>query len=432
MSELLITNAVIVTMDDEQRVIPEGDIYIEDGIIKYVGEKGKYSYPENPRVIEGKGKVALPGLVNGHTHAAMTLFRGYADDLALQEWLETKIWPREGHLKSDDVYWGTLLAIAEMIRGGTTTFADMYFYADEVAQAVRDSGIRASLCGVLLGILPTAAKDLKKAIDFVEKWHGSQERRITAMFGPHALYTCQPEHLKEVAKEARRLGVGIHIHLLETRNERNEILKFGGWEPFAILKESGLLDLPILAAHAIYLNREEIQLVRGLPFRPVHNPGSNMKLASGIAPVPDYLEAGISVALGTDGAASNNNLDMFEEVRLTALLHKVNTLNPTLISAYQALEMATSGGALALGLENEIGQLREGMKADIILVDLGRSHLTPLYDVVAHLVYSARACDVTTTIVDGEILMDDGKLTTLDEQLIISEARKQAEDLMSR
>ncbi|MFZ3062498.1 MAG: amidohydrolase family protein [Actinomycetota bacterium] len=432
MGRLLITNAIVVTMDDEQRVIPEGDIFVEDGTIKYVGEKGQYSYPENVRVIEGKGKVALPGLINAHTHAAMTLFRGYADDLALQEWLETKIWPREAHLKPDDVYWGTLLATAEMIRGGTTTFADMYYYADEVAHAVVDSGIRASLCGVLLGILPTAAEDLKKAINFVEKWHDSKDSRITTMFGPHALYTCQPEHLKEVAKEARRLGVGIHIHLLETKNERDEILKLGGQEPFTILRESGLLDLPILAAHAVYLNQDEVELVRGLPFRPVHNPGSNMKLASGIAPIPDYLEAGISVAIGTDGAASNNNLDMFEEIRLTALLHKVNTTNPTVISAYQALEMATRGGALALGLENEIGQLREGMRADIILVDVKRSHLTPLYDVVAHLVYSARACDVTTTIVDGEILMDDGKLITLDEQLVMREATKQAENLMSR
>jgi len=177
-------------MDDEQRVIPVGDIYVEDGLIKYVGKSGEVAYGEETKVIEGKGKVALPGLINAHTHAAMTLFRGYADDLALQEWLEMKIWPREAHLKPDDVYWGTLLAIAEMIRGGTTTFADMYFYADEVAHAVNDSGIRASLCGVLLGILPTAAADLKKAVSFVEKW-GSLGSRITTMFGPDALYTCQ-------------------------------------------------------------------------------------------------------------------------------------------------------------------------------------------------------------------------------------------------
>lgn len=432
MNRLIVKDTTIITMDDQARIL-KGDILIKDSRIIKVGRTYR---SDGATVIDGSGKVAIPGLVNAHTHAAMTLLRGYADDLALMEWLETKIWPREAHLKPADVYRGTMLAIAEMIRGGTTCFADMYFYPDEVAKAVVETGIRASLCGVLLGILPEAGKMVEEAARFVRRWHGA-EGRITAMFGPHALYTCPIDMLKEVAAHARESGVGVHIHLLETLGERENILATSGEEPFTVLKETGLFELPLLAAHAVYLTSDEIGLaahkvITDAPFTPVHNPGSNLKLASGIAPVPAYLKAGIPVALGTDGAASNNNLDMFEEIRLAALIHKVNTLDPTVVSAYEALTLATRGGATAVGLETEIGQIKEGMRADIALIGMERPHFTPLHDVVTHIVYSASAADVTDTIVGGAVLMRNGELTSVDEEKVMREASAAADDLMRR
>lgn len=431
MDRILIRNTTIVTMDDEKRIINEGEILVEEGRITRVGKAGQVLGAAEARVIDGTGKIALPGLINAHTHAAMTLFRGYADDMALQEWLQTKIWPREAFLQAEDVYWGTMLAITEMIKGGTTSFADMYFFTDEVARAVKESGIRASLCGVLLGILPTADQDLHDAIKFIEKWHGHADR-ITMMFGPHSLYACQTAHLQKIAQESRRLDVGVHIHLLEARNEMDDIIKFNGKEPFVVMEESGLLERPILAAHAVYLNADEIKRIRDLPFTPVHNPGSNLKLASGIAPVPEYLQADIAVGLGTDGAASNNNLDMFEEIRLGALIHKANKFDPTVVSAHEVLRMATRGGAKALGLEDEIGQIKEGMRADIILVDGRKPHLTPRHNVEANLVYSASAADVTETIVNGQLLMENRKLLTVDEEEVMKKASDAAMDLMNR
>lgn len=431
MSKLLIKNAAIVTMDDEKRIIQSGDILIEGSAIHYVGESGQIPAYGDARIIDGAEKVALPGLINAHTHAAMTLFRGYADDMALKEWLETKIWPREAHLKAEDVYWGTMLAIVEMIKGGATCFADMYFYTDEVARAVQESGIRASICGVLLDFLPTANDDLKKAIAFVEKWHGEQGR-VTAMFGPHALYTCKTDYLKKMAIEARRLGVGIHIHVLETHDERDEIRKLNDAEPFDILQVSGILDQHVLAAHAAYLTSGEIKLIRDYPFVPVHCPGSNLKLASGVAPVWEYLQEKIDTGLGTDGAASNNNLDMFEEIRLAALIHKEEKFDPTVVSAYQALELATRGSAHALGLEREIGQIKEGMRADIILVDFKQPHLTPRHNIEANLVYSASAADVTETIVNGQLLMENRKLLTVNEEEVMKKASEAAMDLVNR
>lgn len=430
MSKILIKNTIVITMNDNKEIFQNGDILIEGNKISYVGDSKEWKAID--KTIDGQGKVALPGLVNAHTHAAMTLFRGYADDMVLDEWLKTKIWPREALLEPEDVYWGTKLAIVEMIKTGTTSFADMYFYTKLVGMVVDETGIRASLCGVLLGFLPTAREDLKKAAQFIEDWQGAASGRITTMFGPHSLYTFPVDLLKELAKEAERLKVGVHIHLLETKGEEEEIKKYNGKGAFEILEETGLFNLHLLAAHSVYLSHEQIAMIRNYDFVPVHTGISNMKLACGIAPVPQYLKAGIAVALGTDGPASNNNLDLFEEMKMTALLHKVNTLDPTVISDYEALAMATRGGAKALALEDEIGQLKEGMKADIILVDLKKPHLTPVYDVVSNLVYSAIGQDVSTTIVDGKILMEDYKLTEIDEIEVIEKVEERAKILMSK
>ncbi len=431
MTDILIKNAIIVTMDDRENVIHGGDVLIEDGLIKKVGKSGTVDVSEGAEVIDGSRKAVLPGLVNAHTHAAMTLFRGYADDLALDEWLNTKIWPLEAKINGDDVYWGTMLAIVEMIKGGTTCFADMYFYADEIAKAVDESGIRASICGALLGILPTADSDLEAAVRFVKE-NNEKNGRISAVFGPHALYTCTIDHLKKVAKSAEELGARVHTHLLETKHERQDIIKLNGKEPFDVLKDSGLLEVPIIAAHSIYLTEDELETAATHDLTPVHTPGSNLKLASGIAPVWRYEEEGIMAGLGTDGAASNNNLDMFEEVRLAALIHKVDRFDPTLISAHEALRMATQGGAKALGFTESIGIIKDGFKADLITIDLDKPHLTPLHDVEANIVYSASGADVADVIVDGKMLMRDRELLTIDEEAVLRKAAEVAEDLVGR
>ena len=431
MTHILVKGAIVVAMDDQKRVIPNCDVLIEDDRIKAVGNTGNFNVPPDVEEIDGSRKAVLPGLINGHTHAAMTLFRGYADDLALDEWLKTKIWPLEAMINADDVYWGTMLAIVEMLKGGTTCFADMYFYADDIARAVDESGIRASICGALLGTLPTAGKDLEDAIRFVKEYK-KEDSRITAVFGPHALYTCTIDHLKKIAASAKELGARVHLHLLETKNERQDIVALNGKQPFEVLSESGLLEVPILAAHSIYLTEEELEIAKAHDLTPVHTPGSNLKLASGIAPVWRYDEAGITAGLGTDGAASNNNLDMFEEARLAALIHKVDRFDPTLVSAHEALEMATRGGAKALGLDDRIGRIEEGMKADLIMIDLDKPHLTPLHDVEANLVYSASAADVSDVIVDGKVLMRNRELTTIDEEAVMRKAAEVAKDLVKR
>jgi 5-methylthioadenosine/S-adenosylhomocysteine deaminase len=374
----------------------------------------------------------LPGLVNTHTHAAMTLMRGYADDMPLMAWLKKKIWPLERRLQPADVYWGTLLACVEMLKAGVTTFNDMYYAFDEAARAVRDSGIRACLSGVLLGFLSTARQDLADALAFVKEYDGAAEGRIIAMLGPHAPYTVPDDLMAEVIASAKETGVGIHIHLAETEGEVQDSLKATGLTPIAQMARVGLFEVhPVLAAHAVHLTDADLEIVARNNVGLAHCPGSNMKLASGIARVPEILKRKIAIGLGTDGAASNNNLDVLEEARLAALLHKVHGGDPTCVSAYQALEMATRGGAKALGLEDRIGAIAPGMQADIALVELRRPHLTPLHNVVSHLVYSARACDVTTVLVSGRVVVREGRVTTVDEDEVMAQAARAAREITS-
>ncbi|NPV53246.1 MAG: amidohydrolase [Firmicutes bacterium] len=423
MPDLVIKGATIVTMDDEGSIIHNGDIEVSDGRIIYVGphierEVISDDPSSNPavRVVDAAGKIAMPGFVNAHCHAAMTLFRGYADDLPLKQWLEEKIWPVEARLSAEDVYWGTMLSCLEMLRSGTTTFADMYFFMNEVAKAVEEAGLRGVLARGLVATLPGGEKALSEGEQFCSRWNGAAKGRILTMLGPHAPYTCPPSFLRRVANSASALGVGIHIHVAETRGEVEDCIRDFGKSPVQLLEEVGLFEVPVLAAHCVHITREDIALLRERGVSVAHNPTSNMKLASGIAPVPEMIEAGITVAIGTDGAASNNDLDMFEEMRLAALVHKVKTMDPTVVPARQALEMATKGGAQALGLSAEIGSLEAGKRADIILVDFGKPHFYPKHDVISHLVYAAHAGDVATVIVDGKILMDNGKFTTIDAE----------------
>lgn len=430
MSKYLVKGVTAVTMNDSSEILPDADILVDGDIIAGLGASGSLN-ANGAEIIDGRGKVALPGLVNAHTHSAMTLLRGYADDLPLKEWLEKKIWPREAFIKEGDVYDGTMLAAAEMIKGGTTCFADMYFNSGEVARAVEDSGLRASVCEVLLSFKETVNEDLAQAAAFITE---SRERngRVTGVFGPHSLYACDEPLLRNIADRARDLGAGVHTHLLETRTERDEILKLNKKQPFDILKDMGLLDLPLLAAHSVYLTDDETDLAAAASYTAVHTPGSNLKLASGIAPVWDFMQHDIGLALGTDGAASNNNLDMFEETRLAALIHKVETFDATKVSAYQALYMATRGGAKAVGMADRIGRLTPGFKADLILIDANKPHLTPQHNVVANLVYSAGAADVSDTMVDGRWLMRDRTLESMNESAVLKKGSETAAELVKR
>ncbi|PKM76215.1 MAG: N-ethylammeline chlorohydrolase [Firmicutes bacterium HGW-Firmicutes-15] len=410
-------------MTEDNYTIEEGYIVIAGNVIEEVGV-GTAPADHYDQRLDGRNQMALPGFINAHTHAAMTLLRGYADDLPLMEWLEKKIWPLEAKLTAEDIYWGTMLAIVEMIKSGTTCFADMYFFMDEVARAVEQAGIRAVLARGMVGVGPENEQAITESRELVGKWNGKANGRINFILGPHAPYTCPPDYLKRVMELAEELKVGIHIHLAETAGEFNDMNLMYGKTPVAHLESLGLFQHQVLAAHCVHLSEQDIEILAKYNVGVAHNPESNMKLASGIAPVPEMLKAGIPVALGTDGASSNNNLDMLQEMRTCALLHKVHTFDPTVIPAYQALQMATTNGAQALRLNAEIGQIKVGMKADIILVKIDEAHFIPCYDLVANLVYSGQASDVSTVIIDGKIIMQDRVIKTIDEKEVLAQAKR--------
>ncbi|MDY9927710.1 amidohydrolase family protein [Methanosarcina sp.] len=429
MADIIIKNAYVLTMDPDAGDLKNGTVVIEDGKITEIGEKTKESAET---VIDARGSVVMPGLVNTHTHAAMTLFRGYADDLQLAEWLQGHIWPAEAQLKAEDVYKGSLLACLEMIKSGTTSFADMYFFMDETAKAVETSGLRASLSHGLIELWnkEKGEADLKEGRRFVRAWQGASGGRIKTMYGPHAPNTCSDEFLAKVKEEARRDGAGIHIHVLETEAELLAMKERYGKCSVHLLDDIGFFGPDVLAAHCVWLSDGDIEVLKERGVNVSHNPISNMKLASGIAPVYKMLERGVNVSLGTDGCASNNNLDLFEEMKTAALLHKVNTFSPTALPARQVLKMATVNGGKAL--DKETGMLKAGKKADLIIVDMKKPHLIPCFDVPSHLVYSARGSDVRTTIVNGKILMDNYRVLVLDEEKVMEEARIAAEELVAR
>ncbi|NCO35682.1 MAG: hypothetical protein AUJ92_05270 [Armatimonadetes bacterium CG2_30_59_28] len=424
MNSILIENVTAVTMDDDRRVLHGVDLRVAGNRIVHVGSRNGCS--ENPASgtlrIDGSRMVAIPGLINAHTHAAMVLMRGYADDMALEPWLHEKIWPTEARLTSEDVYWGTMLATVEMLKSGTTTLCDMYHYFESTTRAMVDAGIRGVPSGVLLGFLPEPERRICEAVEFCREWNGAGNGRITVMLAPHALYTCSRSIMERLGEEAANLGVKIHTHLAETEVEVQTVREQYGMHPVEAMDAMGLFDVGVVAAHCVCVEEAHIDLFREKRVGVAHNPTSNLKLASGIAPVAKMLDRGVPVAIATDGAASNNNLDMLEETRLTALLHKVAAKDPTAVSAYTALEMATRNGAAALGLGDQVGQLKAGMKADIVLLDFDKPHLSPRHNEISHIVYSAMASDVDTVIVDGEIQVRGGNLVNLDEKEIMSRA----------
>jgi len=429
MADIIIKNGYILTMDPAQDDIKRGVVVIEDGIITQVSESTDETADT---VIDAKGGVVMPGLVNTHTHAGMTLFRGYADDLTLSDWLKNRIWPAEAQLTDDDLYIGTKLACLEMIRSGTTAFVDMYIHVDRVARAVEESGMRAALSyGMIdLGDETRAESELKEGRRFVKEWNGRADGRITTMYGPHAPNTCSREFLMKVKEQAKQDNAKIHIHVLETEAELNQMKEQFGMCSVNMLDELDFLDSDVIAAHCVWLSDGDIDILNERGVNVSHNPVSNMKLASGIAPVPKMLARGVNISLGTDGCASNNNLNMFEEMKTAALLHKVDTSDPTVLPAQQVLEMATVNGARAMGINS--GMLKVGCMADVIIVDMDKPHLTPRYNVASHLVYSASGADVRTTIVNGKVLMDDYKVLSMDEQTVMEKAKDAALNLVLR
>lgn len=410
----ILLNGIVLTMEPHWN--PELlDIVVCDKQIEKVAKLSESELSayikDGYELIDMSGKAIMPGFVNTHGHAAMTLLRSYADDLPLQEWLENKIWPFEGKLTEEDIYWGTKLAIVEMIETGTTCFADMYFEMGKVAEAVDEMGIRACLSRGLIGFAPNKDVALEQSKEFIQKWNDKAQGRISCTLGPHAPYTCPPEYLQRVVQLANELDVPLQIHISETKKEVEDCIQQYGKSPVVHLEEVGIFTRPTIAAHCVHLNDQDIEIMRKNNVKISHNPGSNLKLASGIAPIGKYLDAGITVGIGTDGCSSNNNLNMVEEMQLTALLHKGNTLNPTLIPAKKALEMATIEGAKVLYLDNKIGSIKKGKRADLIAFDLNQSHYYPRFDIASLLVYSANARDISDVYVDGVPLMKNHKVS---------------------
>ena len=425
--DLIMLGDYVVSMDSESSVYENGAVAIDDGVILAVGPAKKitdeYSAAET---LAGDGRVVMPGLVNGHSHAAMTILRGVADDLALMDWLNNYIFPSEVQfVDSELVRIGTELACWEMIRGGTTTFVDMYYFPDTVAEVVDRCGMRALISSTVIDQrspdAESAADSIQKGIGFIERWK-NKNSRITPIFGPHANYTLNAEQLQATRAAANEHGVGISIHMSESLFELQYSKDKFGATSVEFYESIGFFDGPTIAAHMVWPTEAEIAILAERQVGVIHNPTSNMKIASGISPVAQMLEAGVRVGLGTDGAASNNDLDMWEEMRLAALLQKVDRMDPTVMSASTVLNMATRGGAIAIGLGDTIGSLEAGKRADLIQVAFDDVHHIPTYDVISHLVYVTDEQDVATVVVDGKVLMKDGEMLTIDTARVTVEA----------
>lgn len=428
--KVLLKNGEVITMNSQNQVFENCCVGISEGLIQYVGEFSDKISEGYDRVIDCKGKVIMPGLVNGHGHAAMTMFRNYADDLKLMDWLFNKIFPLEDKLDEEIVYWGSKLAIVEMLKSGTTTFTDMYFFMNSTARAVGESGIRACLSRGLVGDSGDGEINdkFKEAINFYNEYNNSFNGRLKVNFGPHSVYTCSVPYLKTIVKKAEEMNVSMQIHLSETKDEVENCIKTHGVSPVKLLEEIGLLKSTTLAAHCVVLSDEDIDILCRNKVNVVHNPGSNLKLASGIAPVAKMLAGGINVCLGTDGAASNNNLDMFEEIRSATYLQKVYTNDPTALGVDEVLKMATVNGARALGIKN-LGTIEVGMIADVIIVNTDKPYYYPKHNMKSAIVYSGNCSDVETVIINGEIVMENYKILTLDEDQIYQEVQRLSKKL---
>jgi 5-methylthioadenosine/S-adenosylhomocysteine deaminase len=428
----------ILTMDPNNTVIEDGAVAIAGDTIVELGERTalRSKYPGVEQLVQPHGLV-MPGLVNSHTHAAMACFRGLADDLPLMTWLTEYIFPVEGNLDAEMVYQSSLLSMAEMIKSGTTSFCDMYLFAKEVARATADSGMRGWLGEVLYDFPSPNYGAPENGIVYLEELMGEYRNHplISITVDPHAVYTCSPELLKRLKTVAEKHGCAYVIHLSETRDEVEGCRAKYGNTPVMHLDALGILDSQVVADHCVVLTEPEIDLLAERGVKVAHCPESNMKLASGVAPVVELMAAGVTVGLGTDGAASNNDVDMFGEMDTAAKLHKVHRLDPTVMSAETTLRMATLGGAKLLGAESMIGSLEPGKKADLIVLDMNKPHLTPMYNIPSHLVYAATGSDVVHSVINGRVVMKNRTLLTLDEETVlakINEIGKQVKTQVAR
>ena len=425
--DLIVKGDYVVSMDEAATVYENGAVAIDEGLILAIGPAADilagYSAAQ---ILNGDDRIVMPGLINGHSHAAMTLLRGVADDLALMDWLNNYIFPAEVEFVDPEfVRIGTELACWEMIRGGTTTFVDMYYYPDTIAEVVDSCGMRALISATVIDQRSPDAENaddsIQKGIGFIERWQGKNDR-ITPIFGPHANYTLNKEKLAATRAAAMKFGVPISIHLSESPFEVQYSKDTYGTTSINMLESIGFFDGPTIAAHVVWPMQEEIPILVERKVGVIHNPTSNMKIASGIAPITEMLAAGVRVGIGTDGAASNNDLDLWEEMRLASLLQKVDRMDPEALSATTVLTMATRGGATAIGLGDSIGSLEVGKKADLIQVAFDDVHHVPTYDVVSHLVWVTDEQDVATVVVDGQVLMEDKEMLTIETDRVAAEA----------
>ncbi len=433
-ADLLILGGTVVTMDASRRVIEDGAIAVTGGRVVAVGPRNDIaSRYASQQTIDASNRVITPGLINGHTHIPMVLFRGLADDLDLQEWLTKYIFPAEAkNVTEEFVRVGTRLGLAEMIRGGTTTYCDMYYFEDAIADETSKAGVRAVLGETVIDFPVADNKTNAEAMAYVEKFvsHWKGNELIIPAIAPHAPYTVSEEHLKAARAFSDRTGAPIVTHVSETKFEVDESLKNKGATPVAYLERIGFLNNKVIAAHMVWPQGDDIAVLQRRGVGVVHNPQSNMKLASGVAPVPKMMDAGVHVGLGTDGAASNNDLNMWEEMDTVAKLHKVFSGDPKLISAQQAFEFATIRGAQALHLENEIGSIEVGKRADILIITRDSLNQIPLYNIYSDLVYATKGSDVETVIINGQLVMRDRKLLTLNEAVIKKDAARLRENVV--
>jgi 5-methylthioadenosine/S-adenosylhomocysteine deaminase len=430
MYDLLITGADVLQLKGSAAtVLARHDIAVSKGRIAAIAAAISPGLAQ--ATIAARGMLAVPGFVNSHAHSAMGLFRGAVEDVPIEEWFNGYIWPMETNLTGEDVYWGAMLGAAEMIEAGVTTVADHYFAMDEIARAFSDAGMRANLAWTLFSGGEEEAS-LSHSAAFVEQWHGAADGRITVSLGPHSPYTCTPAFLAQVAQRARQLGVGIHIHASETAEQVAQSMAAHGKTPIAVARDAGLFAAPTLAAHVAHPTRDDIAIMAAEGVSVSVTPKTEMKLGTGVAPIADLRAAGVTVGLGSDGAASNNSYNLLEAARLIALLEKHRTQDATTMPVGEALSLATSESARAIGLSDVTGELREGLAADIVLVRRDAPHAQPLHDPAATLLYSASSADIDTVIVAGRVLMRGRKLLTIDRRRVLREAARRAARLTAR
>jgi len=427
---ILIKNTTILTQNDSRRQIP-GDVYIDDHVI--VECSNKPLSLEADYKIDGTNKLVLPGLINTHTHIPMTLFRGYADDMLLGDWLAQRIWPLEAKLDKKAVEVGTELGLLEMISSGTTSYLDMYFFEEAIAKVTERVGMRGFLGFALIDFdTPEygAEELIPQCEQFIRRWKNNP--LISPVIAPHSTYSCKPETLQNALEVATRYHVPLHTHCSETRDEVYDVEKKYGVRPVEQLKKHGLLQKDTILAHCGWITKNEILDMKNAGVSVSHCPVSNLKIATGgFTPVPELLDAHVPVGLGTDGAASNNTLDMFETMKFCALIHKNHRWDPTILPAQTVVDLATRGGAITLGVQHRLGSLEEGKTADLIMIDLKKPHLTPLHDPISHLVYAVRGTDVCTTIVNGTPLMLEKEFLTIDVEKTLEQSKKISLELTS-